>query len=154
MHEAYRPPEAQLEDPPARPRSSVAAVLLGGLVVDFLGSMVAIVVMTMAMGIFAATSGAVDEERIAAMLDSTAFLITGSILGGAMAFAGGHVAARWARRRPVAHGVGAGLLSLGVSLPLFALPGALEPLWLTVAGLVLHLPLAGLGGYTAGRRMA
>jgi len=154
MQVEYRPPDAQLAEPVRfGTRSSVAAVLLGGLGVDFLGTLVASLLMAIAWGTVVTLRGG-DAGQVEASLNSIAFLASASGVGGLLSLAGGYVAANWARRRSTTHGVAAGVLSLVLSLPFFLVPGATVPLWLTVAGLVLHLPLAASGGYIAGRRFA
>ncbi|MCP5056181.1 MAG: hypothetical protein GY937_05570 [bacterium] len=148
--EAYRPPNAELRGPDLQPRSSFLAVLVGGLGVDFIGTFIIVFVVALVWEIVGLTSG----EDPGAYAGSLWFLAMSYAVGSFMTLAGGYVAARWARRRPVAHGLGAGMLSLVVGVPFFFLPGALEPLWLVAGGTALHLPLAATGGYLAARGVA
>jgi hypothetical protein len=153
MQPEYLPPSATLTEPVSKPRSSVVAVLLGGLVVDFLGTLAAAILAAVIVSAAIVSGGGGDAE-VTAGLGSLAFLVAITAIGEILVAAGGYVAARWARRRPVAHGVAAGTLSLVLGLPFLLLPGATEPLWLVVVGLIVHVPLAALGGHLAGRRPA
>jgi hypothetical protein len=146
MQPEFLPPSATLTEPRLKPRSSVVAVLLGGLGVNVLGA-IAIVAFVSAL---ANRSG---NRELPAALQSRAFLITTMAITGLRAIAAGYVAARWARRRPVAHGLAAGTLSLVLSLLLYLVPGASDRMWVMAATLIAQLPLAALGGYLAGRRM-
>ncbi len=147
MVEAYRPPNAELRGPDRRQRSSIQAVLVGGIVVDIIGTFAVLFVLMLAWTIVGLALG-VDPGDLS---DSRWSVVMSYAVGSFMTLTGGYVAARWARRRPVAHGLAAGVLSFVVGIPFYFLPGALEPLWLVGAGTALHLPLAATGGYLASR---
>jgi len=154
MHDEFRPPSAKLTEPGARPtRSSVAAVLLGGFVVDFFGTFLLAAVSGFVWGVGVALRGGGPDEARAA-LSSSEFRLVQNVLGTCLTFAGGYVAARYAGRRPIAHGIGAGLVSLALVLGLLALSPASERSWLAIAALAIHLPLAAAGGWLAARTTA
>src|ERR1700693_5364149 len=82
-------------------------------------------------------------------------IMLGSIVFG-MAFAllGGYVAARLARRRPLAHGVAvAAVLALGATISLLSTLGK-GAVWSQVAALVLMAPCAVLGSWLRSRQVA
>ena len=67
---------------------------------------------------------------------------------------GGYVAARLARRRPLAHGVAvAALLALGATISLLSTLGR-GAVWSQVAALVLMAPCAVLGSWLRSRQVA
>ena len=148
MRPEYLPPRATLIERTPPPRSSVVAVLLGGLVVNGLGTIVAALVMT-------AVGSAGILHPLALGLGTIAIIES-------LAIAGGYVAARRARRHPIAHGVATGALALVILILLATMlrqPQPSEPgssdgvvgLWLILL-LTVQIPLAALGGRIAGRR--
>ena len=138
-------PSAELRDPKAGPRSSIVAVLLGGLGVDFIGTRaVGIVMGIVGAVVISATGGDTEAWR-----ESALYVALSHLLDAAMTLAGGFVAATWARNRPLLHSLAAGGLSLALVFVLGT--GRPDPLWLAILGLVLHLPLAASGGYLASR---
>ena len=153
MQPEYVPPSATLTEPVPKPRSSIVAVLLGGLVVDTVGTILMAILAAVVVSAVVASRGG-GEAEVTAALGSLAFLTSTFAIGEILVVAGGYVAARWARHRPVAHGMAAGALSLVLGLPFLLLPGAMEPVWPTVLSLIAQVPLAALGGHLAGRRVA
>lgn len=159
MEEPYRPPESRLVEPESgqpSPRSTLAAVLVGGLGVDFLGSLVVSIPIVLVWAGIVANRGGTAED-LEAEFQSVGFVLSLSAAGASMALAGGYVAARWARRRPVFHGVAAGTLSLAMSLPFLLFPSEQPGGFATgvlVLNYLLHVPLAAAGGHLAGRRAA
>ncbi len=84
----------------------------------------------------------------------TPVMIESIAVGMVFALLGGYVAARLARRRPVAHGVGvAAVLALGATISLFSALGK-GAVWSQMAALVLMAPCAVLGGWLRFRRVA
>ncbi len=152
MQENYGPSSAPLVGAGARPpRSSLMAVLVGGLLVDVLGSILLVAVLASVLIALALGAGGIDAE-IETVSKSTAFTVIAAGGGALLVVAGGYTAAWWARRRPVVHALGAGGLSLVVSgIGFWLQRGEATSFWVDVASLVLHLPLAALGGYLYGR---
>lgn len=152
--EPYRAPQAELREPQAtRRRSSIAAVLLGGLVVDVIGGTLLQMIALLAWAAGrTALGGSADE--IAAAMTGSGLLAAATLLGAAMALAGGYVAARWAGRRPIAHALGAGLVGLVVGSSSLLIPAPEVPAWLVAASFAIHLPTAAAGGGLAARRAA
>lgn len=142
MHEQYGPASAPLVERGSRPpRSSVVAVLLGGLVVDWGGTLVlpyVILALWLNFEIVLSTS---PPSGSPGSLYSRMIML--AMVGCPMSVAGGYVAALWARHRPIPHGLGAGISSAAFSLLLTLLEG--NPLlnWHILAA----PPLALLGGY-------
>jgi len=136
------------------PRSSIVAVLLGGFVVDFLGTLVIGSIVTVAFLVPYGLGGEPSDADVEAATSSALYLSIVSVVGAAATLAGGYTAARWARRRFVAHGVAAGGFSLLLAVPLMASPDAMEPFWLNASLIVAHVPIAALGGRLAAGRAA
>jgi hypothetical protein len=139
MQDNYGPSSAPLVDAEGqRPRSSLAAIVLGGLVVDVAGSMLFVAVLASVLLAVAMQAGGIDTQ-IETVSESTTFTLFAATGGSLLVVAGGYTAAWWARRRPIAHGFW------------LARSGAAASFWIDVASLALHLPLAALGGYLYGR---
>ncbi len=150
MQEKYGPSSAPLLGAGARPpRSSLVAVLLGGLVVDVLGSIL-LVAVTSSVLIAVALGGGGLDAQIEKVAKSIPFIAIAAGGGALLVIAGGYTAAWWARRHPVVHALGAGSLSLVVSGFVFWLQAS-DTFWVDVASLALHLPLAVLGGWLYAR---
>jgi hypothetical protein len=154
MEDPYRSPSARLDplDAPS-PRSTLVAVLLGGLLVDFVGTIVVSVILAVTLGTIMASRG-YGEPDVVRWLDSDAYLYVASAFGLLMTIAGGYVAGRWARAREVWHGGLAGGLSLVLGIPFFLLPDSTDPLWLNLLLLTVQIPAAMFGGRLASQRAA
>ena len=152
MQENYGPASAPLVGADTRrPRSSLVAIVLGGLVVDVLGSMLLVAVLASALIALALRTGGIDA-RIETLSQSTTFTVVAAAGGSLLVVAGGYTAAWWARRRPVVHALGAGGLSLIISALGFWLQRGVDgAFWVDIASLAFHLPLAALGGYLYAR---
>ena len=151
MHEQYRPASAPLrETSPPRPRSSVVAVVLGGLVVDLMGTLLLEALITLGFAVYLAANGR-TPEGIAEAARLPAFVLSLQTMGALLSVLGGYVAARWARRRPLMHALGAGLLSMGIALPLTLLGTDPTPAATQVLLYTAHLPLVVVGGYLHAR---
>ena len=153
MQDPYRSPSARLDPFDVRaPRSSVVAVLLGGLLVDFVGTIVVAVIFARTLGTVMAAMGYTEPE-VVRWLDSAFYLYVASAFGLLMTIAGGYVAGRWARTREVWHGALAGGLSLVLGIPFFLLPESTDPLWLNLLLLTIQIPAAMFGGSLARRQV-
>ncbi len=148
MHEQYRPASTPLVKPEnAAPRSSLAAILLGGIVADTIGGyVVSTLVVSLWVVITIATSSNPDTAS-ESLRGSAAIGETLAWISIAMSVVGGYVAASWARRAPVSHAARAGVVS-AVSGALLA--AVLE--WAPMDLRILKIPLAMLGGYLYERR--
>jgi len=152
MQDPYRSPSARLDPLDERsPRSSIVAILLGGLLVDFFGTIVVSVILAVALGTVLAARGYAEPD-VVRWLDSDAYLYVTSAFGLLMTIAGGYVAGRWARVREVWHGALAGALSLVLGIPFLLLPEGLDPLWLNLLLRTIQIPAAMFGGRQAQRR--
>jgi len=81
-----------------------------------------------------------------------AFEIGSTIYGMVFALLGGHLAARIAGRRPLAHAVAvAALLALGATISLVSTLGK-GAIWTQATALLLMAPSAALGGWIRSRR--
>ncbi len=149
MRENYQPSSAPLVQAGQRPpRSSVVAVLLGGFVVDVLGSMLFVGLLLTAVA--AVSLGGADATGTA-LTKSTTFVALAFVGASLLVVGGGYTAAWWARRRPIAHAAGAGILSLGFAVLGLWLQHEAGFGWVEVGSVILHLPLAVLGGYLFAR---
>ena len=92
--------------------------------------------------------GASPEDVARRMNSSVELMVATLVVGLAFTGIGGYVAAALAKRRHVQHAVAVGLLSLGLGISGLAAGGEnAQPMWLTLAGIVLTLPFAAFGGY-------
>ena len=147
MHENYRPTSAPLvETTSQKPRSSVVAVLLGGLVVDWGGTLAVTTVVGLLWTLIVVLNTD-DTDGAEALATFVPFRLTLLALGSLMSVLGGYVAAAWARRLPLRHGLFAGLATVSFSV-VFALGRGELPDPLNLA----TPPLALLGGYLRSRR--
>ena len=145
MHEQYRPTSAPLVESRSRePRSSLVALVLGGVLVDWLGTQV---VATFAGMIWMIAVGVGEDPRNGWQdpFRGGLFRVSMTAIGGLMSVLGGYVAALWARHRPVMHGLGTGVASMTFGILLSLALGASE---VQFHWLALATPLLGLvGGY-------
>ena len=117
--------------------------------VDMLGSVLIVGALTSAVAILAVNGGrALDIETLTA---SWGFLCAAAAAGSLLVVAGGYTAGWWARRRPMAHALGAGCLSLALSIAGVLIEPGTTPFWLNASMVSLHLPLALLGGHLYAR---
>lgn len=157
--DAYRPPEAALTEPeaPEPPRRfRLLPVLVGGFVIDYLGTSVFSLIVMVPFAVVAVRSGTPIEQLSQTVLGSPLFLWPTTVVSLGFTVLGGYVAGRWAGNRFKLHGAAAGSISFFLSLP-FAFPddgGGPLPAWLIHGGLLVQIPLAALGGWIAERRLA
>jgi len=150
MQNDYEAPRADLDaNGNPEPRSTIVAAVIGGLVVDFLGTMILAVTAGILM-----LGSAIADPSAAEVLAEPRYAVPLTVIGSAMTLAGGYVAAKWARARSLRSSLAAGTLSLLAGSVFWFEPGAWEPVWLTVPALVLHLPMAALGGRLAQKHAA
>jgi peptidoglycan/LPS O-acetylase OafA/YrhL len=84
----------------------------------------------------------------------TPFMLGSIVFGMVFALLGGYVAARVARRRPLAHGLAVGcVLALGAVVSLIGTYGK-GAVWSQVAALALMAPCAVIGGWLRSRQAA
>jgi hypothetical protein len=143
----YRPPGSPVRDPQgARPRSTPLAILLG-FVVDVGGTMVFSVVAATVASILLVSGGVAPEDLGRAFAESPTFQLVGLAGGLTCTALGGYVAARFANRSEYATAFAVGLASLvfGEAMVLFSGQGT--ALWVRLAGDVLVIPAALLGGH-------
>jgi NhaP-type Na+/H+ and K+/H+ antiporter len=83
----------------------------------------------------------------------TPFMVGSIVYGAVFALVGGYVAARLARRRPLAHGLAvAVVLALGAAISLLSTVGK-GAIWSQVAALAIMAPCAALGGWLRSRQV-
>jgi hypothetical protein len=99
----------------------------------------------------AVSFGGGAEASGATLAKPTTFVALSFAGASLLVVAGGYTAAWWARRRPIAHAGGAGILSLGFAVLGLWLQREQGFGWVEVSSVVLHLPLALLGGYLFAR---
>jgi hypothetical protein len=126
------------------------AVLLG-LLTDIGGSICVGLVLGVVIGIVAAISGDVSPGHIAALRQNFALKLTGLFGTTLFTALGGYVAARIARATPLANSLAVGIVSLLLAITLVAVFPGVSPPWKIIAGCIITIPAALLGGYFAAR---
>ncbi len=154
----YRPPSAELSEPP-RPvepdQFHIVPVLVSGIGVDIMGTSVVALLLSLPFTAASIGSGASPEAASQQLLQNPVFFWVLSLVGAGMTLLAGYVAGRWAGCRPEIHGTAAGVTSLVLTIPSLwgsEPPQTPAPDWFLHLSLALHLPLAVLGGWIAGRR--
>ena len=155
--DAYRPPDAALADPEGpvpSGRFRWRPVLLGGFVVDYLGSILAGVVLGVGFTLFEVARGAAPNEAAQQLQNAPGFLWLIRGIGVSLTFLGGYVAARRAGTRFLLHACAAGAIPLVlVAVRRLLLPSvASAPMWITSLSYVVQVPVAAAGGWLAARR--
>lgn len=147
MTDPYRPPGAPVRDPRAAPPRSTPLAVLLGFVVDVGGTMVYSLVAATIASVFLVQGGLAPEELGRALAESTGFQVAGLAGGLVCTVLGGYVGARFAGRGEYATAFAVGLASLvfGEAMMLFAAGDS--ALWLRLAGDLLVIPAAVLGGH-------
>jgi hypothetical protein len=144
----YAPPEATVDDLPARPGSAFKAIALG-LATDIGGTLLATILLAVIYGAGLGAAG-VKGEEIAATLRASAtdswFFYATALVGLGFSGLGGYVCARVARRSELK--LGAILAALSAILGL-ALAGDEQQ----QLGTLLSFTLAGIGAVLAGARL-
>jgi hypothetical protein len=148
----YSTPGTRVEDrpEPVDRRFRWKAVLVGAAT-DIAASTVIGVALVVLAALLAGPEGGA-EESVARLSESWTFLMISMILGGACTVLGGYVAGRIARHSFLKHALAAGALSLVIGIALFRGDDGPYAGLLALLGYGLHLPLALLGGWLAGRR--
>ena len=147
MTDPYRPPGSPVRDPQvAPPRSTPLAILLGFLV-DIGGTMVFSVVAATVASISLVQSGVGTEDLGRALGESATFQVVGLAGGLLCTVLGGYVAARFANRGEYATAFAVGLASLVFGEAMMLFSAQTTALWLRLAGDVLVIPAAVLGGH-------
>lgn len=146
----YSPPQSIVTEAPQQRGSAVKAVVLG-LVADFGGTFVGVLIFWMLFMIAAAASGAASGGDVEALIQGAAAKLTAGdswpfyvnlLIGTSCSVFGGYVCARVARHRELRLGALMGAIVSGSGL--FSGPGSAS------IGLWLMLLLAGMGAVMAG----
>jgi len=127
-------------------RSTPLAILLG-LFVDIGGTMVFSIVAATVASILLVQSGVGPEDLGGALAESTLFQIVGLAGGLTCTVLGGYVAARFANRGEYATAFAVGLASLVFGEAMMLFSDQTTALWLRLAGDLLVIPAAVLGGH-------
>ena len=149
----YSTPGARVQDrpEPVDRRFRWKAVLVGAAT-DIAASTVTGIVLVVLAALLAGPTEGGAEESVARLSESWTFLMVSMIFGGACTVLGGYVAGRIARHSFLKHALAAGALSLVIGIALFRGDDGPYAGLLAFLGYGLHLPLALLGGWLAGRR--
>src|SRR6476620_7926605 len=143
----YAPPEASVQDLPARPGSAFKAISLG-LATDIGGTLVATIILALIYGVALGAAG-IQGEEIAATIQASAtdswFFYATTLVGLGFSVLGGFVCARIARRSELKLGAILATLSAVSGL---ALAGDEQQL-----GTLLSLTLLGFGAVLVGARL-
>ena len=134
-----------------KPGFRLGAVLVG-LFVDIGGTLMAVQVMGVVIGVRLAMAGtpeAAFEEALYAALVTPRWLLTAFVIGTGFTALGGYVAAQMGRHDPVKHALVMGVLAIGSGL-LLQLSGGLGespyPLWYEGLSYAATIPAALIGG--------
>lgn len=147
MPDPYTPPGAPVKDPPnARRRSALGAIALG-FGVDVLATMVVSTVLSVVAGVSLAAGGASPEDAAALVDRSAGWLAVGMLAGLCCTALGGYVAARFANHAEYANAFAVGVASLVFGEAVLIAFSQDLPLWLRLAGDLLVVPAALLGGH-------
>ena len=126
-----------------------SAVIIGSAV-DIGGTMVTSFVIGIVAAAMLLKPGELPTQLQARLLTNAGFLTAEFVVGLSFSCLGGFVAARLAKRRERAHAAMTGAVCLGLGLvSAIALPESHLPLWFRIAGYLLVLPVALLGGALA-----
>jgi len=120
-----------------------------GLLVDLVGSLfLGLGYSIVKIGANVAAGGGGADQIV---LTATDYLVT-AVFGLLLVVAGGYVAGRLARVRPVAHALYVGIAVLVVTVIIEVLaPDPAAPLWFNVVSIAGVVPAATMGGRLAGR---
>lgn len=145
----YTPPSAE---PLRAPRRFRFLAVLAGWVTDVACTVGGTLVLGLVVGMALGARG-IPAERVDAILDCAPwFDALGQLVGSMSTCLGGYVAARMAKGFPLRHAFAVGMASLLTGLvPTVLVPDA-QPLWTSVAGLVVAIPAALLGGAMSAAR--
>jgi ABC-type glycerol-3-phosphate transport system permease component len=143
----YRPPGAPVRDPQAAPQRSTPLAVLLGLFVDIGGTMVFSVVAATVASILFVQGGVSPEDLGRALAESPLFQLVGLAGGLLCTVLGGYVAARFANRGEYATAFAVGLASLVFGEAMMLFSAQTTALWLRLAGDLLVIPAAVLGGH-------
>ena len=152
----YAPPKAPVLDQATRMgrRESVRAIVVGGLFVDFGGTML---FASAVLAVVTVATGVPFDGTPPPILETAPAEVALSLCGLVFTVCGGYVAAGRAPRRPVLHAMLAGALSLVVGLPFGLAPGgdgSHHSQIITWLGLFFQVPVAAIGGHIWERRAA
>jgi hypothetical protein len=143
----YAPPEAAVQDLPARPGSAFRAIVLG-FATDIGGTLVATIILALIYGVALGAAG-IKGEEIAATIRASAtdswFFYATTLVGLGFSVLGGFVCARIARRSELKLGA---ILATLSAISGLALAG--DELQL---GTLLSLTLLGFGAVLVGARL-
>lgn len=161
------PPEKNPYEPPKESLAEVMAeshhhhrfrwtAALAGFAVDIGATVLGGCVIGLVAGLVLAMQGSPVEDVERQISGSTAIQVGSLVYGLCCTALGGYVAAWIAGFKPVLHAVAAGAISLIWGLLVVALNLFVgfyfQPLWITIAGMILVLPAAAVGGVLRGSR--
>ena len=122
-----------------------------GLLTDIGGSICVGLALGVLLGIIAATSGDFSSAHVAALRQNFALKLAGLMGTTFFTALGGYIATRIAKSTSLANSFAVGVLSLVLGISLAAALPAITPLWKIIAGCIITIPAALLGGYLAAR---
>jgi hypothetical protein len=122
-----------------------------GFLTDIGGSMGVGLVLGVLLGIVAAASGDFSSAHVAALRQNFALKLTGLMGTTFFTALGGYIATRVAKSTSLANSFAVGVLSLVLGISLAAAFPGVSPLWKIIAGCIVTIPAALLGGYLAAR---
>ena len=121
------------------------------MLTDICGSICVGLVLSIVIGFIAAMNGDVSPAHIAALLQNFTLKLTGLFGTTLFTALGGYVAARMARLSPLANSLAVGIVSFVLAITSLAVFPGVSPPWKIIAGCIVTIPAALLGGYFAAR---
>ena len=152
----YHPPSADLIHGPARraPIKSALLAVLAGVGIDFIGTNVVGLVAMFSLGTSLVPLDPTSVEFGEELVRHPLYYWPMVVVGVSFLLAAGYAAGRWASHRPVFFAGVAGVSSLLLAALFMmgsGLPETAAPRWFDLGLFVLHVPIACLGGWLAGR---
>jgi hypothetical protein len=129
---------------------SIRAVAIGVLV-DLAGSVATGVALGIFVAIIAASTHTLSPEHMAALRNTFSVKLLGLVGTTFFTGLGGYVAARKTLPNGLVNSLAVGLVSLCLGISLAILVPGVTPLWKLIAGVILTVPAACVGGYVASR---
>lgn len=128
----------------------IAKAVILGVLVDWGGTLLATLVLGVALGVVMAVQGNYSPSYM-----EKAIIFPSLVIGFGFTLLGGYIAGRTARQAHLLHGALVGAIGLLLSLLLYLFRPSLYasfPLWYNVLSFAGIIPIAMAGGHLAGRR--
>jgi hypothetical protein len=126
-----------------------AKAVIVGLLVDVVGSVVVGIILGVLVAIIAIIKGGASPESLGALRANVLVKAVGLVGTTCFTALGGYVAARLSKPNEMKNAVAVGVLSLLLAIGLAAVMPGITPRWKLIAGLIVTVPAAFIGGRIA-----